>query len=292
MKKIYAYIFLSYGLAWTIWFVLWLKGIQLGKPMSQLATIIAMWMPALAYFILKKAFPHHYHLQARFCLYTKLDKKYVLLAAYGPFLLTLLGTSLYFLVFRNQFSLQFDSLAQMIETYGGNPNAAPLNLVALAQIISAVTYAPLINSLFALGEEIGWRGYLYPALREKFSPLQSHLLVGLIWSFWHLPLNLQGYNFGLTYRAFPFVGILAMFLFCFSVGVFLSWILEKTGSIWLPALLHGAINASAGIGILFQVPSNQAMAMKVLGPSPAGLLSGIPFLLLALFLIRKERKSS
>ena len=116
-----------------------------------------------------------------------------------------------------------------------------------------MTYAPFLNSFFALGEEIGWRGYLYSALRERFSIVQTHVLLGLIWSLWHLPINLQGYNYGLSYFAYPVLGVVAMFLSCFSLGILLSWLLAKTGSIWASALFHGAINATAGLGFTLSI---------------------------------------
>ncbi|MGZ7259841.1 CPBP family intramembrane glutamic endopeptidase, partial [Streptococcus pyogenes] len=67
-----------------------------------------------------------------------------------------------------------------------------------------------------------------------------------------------------------------MFFFCFSVGVLLSYMMEKTHTLWAPALLHGAVNASAGIGMLFQISSQQTLAMRIFGPSPVGLLAGLP----------------
>lgn len=289
MKKSSAYILLSYGLAWFIWIGLWLAGVQLGQPLSLLGSTLGMWIPALAYGILRKINPDQYRLAADFTLNFRKSWKYYLLAMWGPSLMTLLGMILYFAIFKNQFSLQFLVTKQMLEETGESLTIAPAFL-AMLQVISAVTYAPLLNTFFALGEEIGWRGYLYPTLRQQYSVVQAHLITGLIWSLWHLPINLQGYNFGLTYWGYPLLGVLAMFIFCFSIGILLSWVMEKTGSIWAPALLHGAINACAGLGILFQNPSQQALAMRILGPSPVGLLSGLPLLLLALAILQKERK--
>lgn len=289
MKKISTFIFLSFSLTWTIWILIWLLGVKLGEPVSQLGTIVAMWMPGLAYLILKKVKPDQFKLGANFSLAFKKNWKFYLLALWGPTLLNLAGLSLYFLIFQQQFSLDFKMVEQMIEASGASAEGFPLGLLVLSQVVSSITYAPLVNSLFTLGEEIGWRGYLFPALRQHYSNLQSHLLVGLIWSLWHLPINLQGYNFGLTYWGWPWLGILAMFVFCFSIGVFLSFLIEKTGSLWAPALLHGSLNASAGLGLLFQVTSDSTQTLRILGPTPVGFLAGVPFLLIALLILTKER---
>lgn len=291
MNKIRNFIFLSFGLTWMIWFLLWLLDIQLGEPISQVGTVVAMWMPALAYFILRKIGADYYPLKAGFRAAFKKNWKYYLLAIWLPAFLTMLGVGLYFLIFRSQFSLEFASVADMLQAVGAETQGIPLDLVAILQVIAAVTYGPIINSFFALGEEIGWRGYLYPAFRETFSSLHSHLLTALIWSLWHLPLNLQGYNFGSTYWGVPWLGLVAMFVFCFSISVLLSFMMEKTGSLWAPALLHGAVNASAGLGILFQMPSEQAFIMRILGPSPVGLLSGLPFVIVALIILFKRKDS-
>ena len=291
MNKIRNFIFLSFGLTWMIWFLLLLLGIQLGEPISQVGTVVAMWMPAMAYFILRKIGADHYPLKAGFRPAFKKNWKYYLLAIWLPAFLTMLGAGLYFLIFRSQFSLEFASVEDMLKAVGAEPQGVPLGLIAIFQVIAAVTYGPIINAFFALGEEIGWRGYLYPAFREKFSSLYSHLLTGLIWSLWHLPLNLQGYNFGSTYWGVPWLGLVAMFVFCFSIGVLLSFMMEKTGSLWAPALLHGAVNASAGLGILFQIPSEQALSLRILGPTPLGLFSGLPFVIVALIILFKRKDS-
>lgn len=209
-----------------------------------------------------------------------------------PAVLSFLGAGLYYIVFSKQFSLGFETLREMLGRTGSPQINLPIQIVIFAQLFSALTYAPFLNSLFAIGEEIGWRGYLYPALRKRFSIVQAHLLVGLIWSIWHLPINLQGYNYGLTYFAYPWLGVLAMFVFCFSLGVLSSWVMEKTNSIWAPELLHGAVNAIVGVGLLFQLPTEKALALRILGPTPTGLLAVLPFLCLALAILQKEKRET
>ena len=220
----------------------------------------------------------------------KRNWRFYLLAIWLPAVISFLGAGLYFLVFPNNFSLGFEFIQAILQEKGIPQSPIPLSSLVLIQILASLTYAPFLNSLFALGEEIGWRGYLYPALRERFSLVQTHVLLGLIWSLWHLPINLQGYNYGLTYFAYPVLGIVAMFLFCFSVGILLSWLMEKTGSIWASALFHGAINATAGLGLLFQLPGEKMSSLLIFGPSPAGIIAVLPCLFLALLILRRERK--
>lgn len=50
----------------------------------------------------------------------------------------------------------------------------------------------LVTSAFAgpLSEEFGWRGYLQPRLRTRFSPVATTLVLGTLWALWHTPLFL------------------------------------------------------------------------------------------------------
>jgi uncharacterized protein len=38
-----------------------------------------------------------------------------------------------------------------------------------------------------LGEEIGWRGYALRKMLEKLTPFSTSLILGFIWTFWHIP---------------------------------------------------------------------------------------------------------
>jgi membrane protease YdiL (CAAX protease family) len=39
-----------------------------------------------------------------------------------------------------------------------------------------------------VGEEIGWRGFALPRLLAVRSPLTASLILGVLWSLWHLPV--------------------------------------------------------------------------------------------------------
>jgi membrane protease YdiL (CAAX protease family) len=94
--------------------------------------------------------------------------------------------------------------------------------------------------LFAIGEELGWRGFLQGALTDKLGITQGIVVLGLIWSFWHLPVLLAGYN----YPATPVLGAFVLFpVTLVAASFFLGWLTIRSGSVWPAVLAHGATNS-------------------------------------------------
>ncbi len=117
-------------------------------------------------------------------------------------------------------------------------------LVALQA--GSVLLAPVFNAPFALGEEIGWRGYLLPRLLP-LGQVRALVISGAIWGAWHAPVILLGYN----YPKAPVRGVFQMIVFCVVMGILLGWSRLATGSVWPAVIGHGALNGSAGAVALF-----------------------------------------
>ena len=218
--------------------------------------------------------------------------KGVLLSAWlGPALLGTLGAALYYLVFPATLDLTGAYLKTQVGESGMEQlsrSGLDLKGYFLVQALSAVSVAPFVNMLPALGEEAGWRGVLYPALKARLGSAKGRLLGGVIWGAWHWPVMvLAGYEYGLHYFGAPVLGLLLFCLFTVGAGIFLDSLYEKSRCIWFAALGHGAINAFAAVPCLLM---NPAFADRmILGPTMVGLISALPLLLLALWLLKKEK---
>ncbi len=93
-----------------------------------------------------------------------------------------------------------------------------------------------------IGEEPGWRGYMLPELRKRFSPLIASVLLGVTWGIWHFPLFING-----LYPGGP-TGIIGQTLFTIVLAILFTWFFNRTGGILLLVLvLHTAINNTSRV---------------------------------------------
>jgi membrane protease YdiL (CAAX protease family) len=88
--------------------------------------------------------------------------------------------------------------------------------------------------VFAIPEELGWRGYALPKLLQRFSPLAASLIAGVLWGLLHLALHLPG----MMSAGLPAVPTLLQLI---SLSVLITWLYIHTGgNILLTSLFHGA----------------------------------------------------
>lgn len=91
----------------------------------------------------------------------------------------------------------------------------------------------------ATGEELGWRGFLVPALAERFSFARVALISGAIWAVWHMPLIIfADYNGGTP----AWYSVLCFAVMVVALGFPFAWLRLRSGSVWPAAILHASHN--------------------------------------------------
>jgi CAAX protease family protein len=261
-KPLLVFLGLAFGISWPLFLVpLAFRSAapEVRQEVTVVAWALAMWGPGIGALIATRY-------AARESLRTlnlgRLGQKRVYLWAWLlPLVLALLAG-----LFTVAFGLASldPSLSLMRRAFEAAPAELPVPLwvVVTVQVLFALTLAPLINTLFALGEELGWRGFLLPRL-EPLGQGKAIVVSGAVWGVWHAPAVLQGLN----YPSAPMLGTLMMVVGCVLLGAIFSWLYLQTRSPWAPALAHGAFNAIAGVSIYFLTPFDTTWGGTPLSPA-------------------------
>jgi len=285
-KKLFSFLLWAFGIAWVLQVV---AGIMYRSGNAMLFSVllsVTMFAPLIAVLLSRIDLK-----QMGWKPRIRGNVKYILAAWFGPALLGTAGAVLYFLLFPEAFDSAFaDRIASAIGEEGiARLEATGLSIPAyiIINIVASLIYAPWLNMFFALGEEAGWRGAMYPVLREHFGTAKGRIVGGIIWGAWHWPIMiLAGYEYGTSYWGAPVTGPLLFCVIATAMGILLDWVYEKTNCIWIPSLGHGAINAFAGIPALFLKPeySNNLLV----GPLMVGIIGGLPMILAAVLVSVKS----
>jgi membrane protease YdiL (CAAX protease family) len=118
-------------------------------------------------------------------------------------------------------------------------------LFALQTLVSPV-FAPnhfLIGFSFGCAagffEEIGWTGFAFPMMRLRHNPIRASILLGLLWSVWHIPVI--DYLGSATPHArcwLPF--FLAFTAAMTAARVLICWIYSNINSVLLAQAFHAS----------------------------------------------------
>jgi membrane protease YdiL (CAAX protease family) len=136
---------------------------------------------------------------------------------------------------------------------GGFPNAefvgktaeslgwagASTSTVILGYVALSATIGVLISTSRALGEEIGWRGFLVPELAKVMPFRGVGLLSGIMWAAWHYPVLIFGdYNAGTP----AWFGLSCFTIQVIAVSFIAAHLRLVSGSLWTGAILHASHN--------------------------------------------------
>lgn len=259
-----AFVVLALGLAWLVALPLWLSE-GLANPLAGILIQTMMFTPALAVLIVLlvlRPVPKGERLRFLGMWPLRPAKRVVwmmVLGLFGPVVLIVASVGVAALCGWVQLDLfGFSGYTEQLEALvpAGTP-LPPTWVAVLAQLIAIPFAAATINALFAFGEELGWRGFLVPALRP-LGTWPALLISGAVWGLWHAPVILLGYNFG----RYDIAGVLLMTGGCIAWGILLGWLRLRSASLWPAVFAHGAMNATAGlIAVLYAAGTSFDMAL-------------------------------
>ncbi len=224
MKRLIVYFLLAYLLSWVIWLPLYAPAIGLGTmPVLPYHHAIGAFGPFLAAIITTVLFDMK-------ALPALLNKCFSLgnivmlqVALFAPFLIAVAAISIVGLFGSGNFD--FSSI--------GTSNEFPGWGLLMFTAYNIFT--------FGYGEEMGWRGYALPKLQQRFSALQSSLILTVFWALWHLPLFL--YRPG--YVSMDMAGMIGWLLSLLTGSILLTWLFNTSkGSILICALFHATVDVA------------------------------------------------
>ncbi|RPI91161.1 MAG: CPBP family intramembrane metalloprotease [Chloroflexi bacterium] len=91
----------------------------------------------------------------------------------------------------------------------------------------------------ALGEELGWRGFLFPELQRMTSFTTASLIGGVVWALYHLPLILFSDYHSTAPIAFQ---VVVFFISTIAYTFVNNWLRARSGSVWPAVVLHASHN--------------------------------------------------
>ncbi len=278
------YILITFIISWILEICAGVSFLRGGTVFYQILLMIVFFVPTFAVMSIGKI------KQVDWTVGFKKNWKLYLFSWLLPGILTAIGALVYFVIFPDNFDSECGYLAlQYAEVLSedGTAGGTSLSSLALLSIVACFTYAPLINGLVAVGEEVGWTSYLTTVLKDEYGKNKGLIYSALIRGLWYAPLViLVGYEYGYGYFGFPLTGIIMFIVVAMGLNVILSWLYEKSESILVPSIFHGAFYAASSVPLCF---TTGELTSYILGPNSNGLIAFIPFIVVAIIIWKKGK---
>jgi len=132
-----------------------------------------------------------------------------------------------------------DVVADVVGTGMGMADAPRWQVVAVYTFFLATIVYLRSGLLSSLGEELGWRGFLFPELHRMTSFTTASLISGVVWTLFYLPLIL----FSDYHSGAPIAFTVVVFFISTVAHTFVNnWLRARSGSVWPTVLLHTSHN--------------------------------------------------
>lgn len=191
----------------------------------------AMWSPALAAFATKRLFGE----SVRTLPWQWGNSRYVW---WGYLIPVAYALPVYLVVwFTGLGEFNLATLSKTAEQFGWSTFPSGLTLTLF--VLMTATLGLVGKASRALGEEIGWRGFLVPELSKVVSFPMIALISGLMWAVYHFPVLLfADYNAGTP----AWYGLTCFTVMVVADSFILAWLTLRSGSLWPAAILHASHN--------------------------------------------------
>lgn len=229
IKRLIIYIVLAFAISNGPMLAIMAYGVEPSSPAYQLVALLTMFGPAAANLLTRVITGEGFHTMYLRVNLTGNGKNYIL-AILLPIVWGVLGGLLSALCFGG--FLQNEALKEVSPMFYGS-------YVFYLIAFSAAVFFP------ALGEELGWRGYMTPKLEEIMGTPAALLIGGIIWGLWHISdiiYSCQGQGISVI-----LIQIVLKCAFCIGIGSVLTYFTKKTGSVYPGSLLHMIHNNAANV---------------------------------------------
>ena len=267
-RDIVLFLAIAFGLAWVISLPLWLDR-GLSNPLAGFILVAMMFTPAIAALVVVLLVSRGGSASQRLGIRPfRPAKRTILLSLLGlggAILLVAASVAVAAALGLVRLDLvSFSGFAEQLSAALANTPGAtalpPIGVLVAVQLL-AIPIGGIFNGLFTIGEELGWRGYLLPALIDRLGTWPALLASGAIWGLWHAPVILLGYNFGRT----DVTGVLLMMGACVLLGILFGWLRLASGNVWPAVFAHGGFNAAGGL-LLLLIAAGENPDFAVVGP--------------------------
>ena len=284
-KQFTIYLIVAFGLAWILQIVASIFVNKGNEIVFRGILAGCMYMPFLGVLVARiplKGMGWVPHLKGRI--------RYIFFSLWMPVLLSVIGGVLFFVILPKVFDPEFTSLRMQMEQAGAlqqlEEQGLTIPIYLVITFVQAITFAPFINMLVALGEEVGWRGFLLWHQVDKYGAKKAVLINGVEWGLAHMPLIYLGFNYSNDNPGAPWSNMALMMLLCIVMGITFSFVTLKTGNCMYAAIMHGVVNVIGEIPVFCSV----SLKSGLLGPNPTGLVSMSFLIILAVILFVRLSK--
>ena len=116
---------------------------------------------------------------------------------------------------------------------------ADTGIPVMGYIVIAIVIGMCSSCISALGEELGWRGFMYPVMERVIGRKKALLSGGVIWALWHMPIMIAGMYQAETQLVY---GLLMFTVEAILVNIIMAWLRITSNSLIPVLFVHASHN--------------------------------------------------